>query len=373
MYRDRNGARYADPVRIPIEPAALAYRPFGGFRLLLAALVMWQHFAADLAPAALADAMAPYAVGSVAVLVFFALSGFVITEAADRVYRDRPLAFAGNRLLRIVPHFVLAVTLSFAALLVFSWWGGAHLWRSQPSYPADVTFKARNVVLNFIGIIPGIDRLIDYNVLDITWAVRVEMAYYLAVFLCLMVARTIRVRCGFAGVMLGGAMLFLLAMCGHGPGMLRFTPYFCFGAALYFALRGARTDRIAAAVALAALVWEFLTQTPAKLFAEAPDRASGAELMLLLVLLGLMTLLATRSTRRFRLVDSRLGAMTYPLYLYHEDVLVLVLTFFSGYSYAVFGTALILSVAAAWALMKLIDPAIDRWRDRLRGVRIRTH
>jgi hypothetical protein len=56
---------------------AYQYRYFGGFRLVLAALVMIQHFAADLAPAPLAAALAPYAVGSMAVLAFFALSGFV--------------------------------------------------------------------------------------------------------------------------------------------------------------------------------------------------------------------------------------------------------------------------------------------------------
>ena len=85
------------------------YRYFGSFRLLLATLVMAQHFGADLAPAPLAAALAPYMTGSVAVLVFFALSGFVITEAVDSVYRGRPVPFLTNRLLRIVPHFLLAV------------------------------------------------------------------------------------------------------------------------------------------------------------------------------------------------------------------------------------------------------------------------
>src|ERR1700712_3911845 len=84
------------------------YRYFGTFRLVLATLVMTQHFAADLAPEPLAVAMAPYTVGNVAVLVFFALSGFVITEAVDSVYRRRPGPFLTHRLLRIVPHFLVA-------------------------------------------------------------------------------------------------------------------------------------------------------------------------------------------------------------------------------------------------------------------------
>ena len=61
-------------------------------------------------PEPLATASLPYEVGTIAVAVFFALSGFVICEGADVVYRDRPLAFMSNRLLRILPHFILSVT-----------------------------------------------------------------------------------------------------------------------------------------------------------------------------------------------------------------------------------------------------------------------
>src|ERR1700760_2948596 len=103
---------------------AYQYRYFGGLRLLLAALVMLQHFAADMAPVALGRVVVPYTVGSVAVLVFFALSGFVITEAVDCVYRKRPGAFLTNRMLRIGPHFVLAIALSMLAHAFFRIVGG---------------------------------------------------------------------------------------------------------------------------------------------------------------------------------------------------------------------------------------------------------
>jgi peptidoglycan/LPS O-acetylase OafA/YrhL len=144
------------------------YRYFGAFRLLLAALVMVQHFGADLAPASLASALAPYGCGSVAVLVFFALSGFVITEAADSVYRNRPGPFLTNRLLRIVPHFLLAVALAMLAHEFFRIAGGVHLWRSQPSFP-DNAFAPSNVLLNFLAIAPIGRRFIDYDFLTITW------------------------------------------------------------------------------------------------------------------------------------------------------------------------------------------------------------
>lgn len=84
------------------------YRPFGGFRLFLAFLVVLQHFVANAGPLGpLYDHVIPYELGSLAVLVFFCLSGFVITEAATQIYSSKPLAYLINRFLRIVPHYVI--------------------------------------------------------------------------------------------------------------------------------------------------------------------------------------------------------------------------------------------------------------------------
>ncbi len=92
----------------------LAYRPFGAFRLLLAGLVVFQHFTANAAPAWWHDRFIGLSPGSAAVLVFFAMSGFVIGEAADRIYHARPGAFLFNRFLRIAPHFAIAMSASIA-------------------------------------------------------------------------------------------------------------------------------------------------------------------------------------------------------------------------------------------------------------------
>jgi len=66
--------------------------------------------------------------------------------------------------------------------------GGEHLWRSHPTFPPEA-FATSNILLNFVGIIPGMDRRISYNFLDISWAVRVEMAFYLAMFGCVAIAQ----------------------------------------------------------------------------------------------------------------------------------------------------------------------------------------
>ncbi|HEY4044597.1 MAG TPA: hypothetical protein VGM32_22525, partial [Rhodopila sp.] len=207
--------------RVRHSPDSLyQYRYFGGFRLLLAALVMTQHFGADLAPAGLADALAPYAVGSTAVLVFFALSGFVITEAVDTVYRGRPGPFLTNRLLRIVPHFLVAVALAMLAHKFFHLAGGVRLWRSQPSFPDDA-FALPNVLLNFLAIVPAANRLIDYDFLSITWALRVEMAFYLMMAGCIAIGGQFAWRHGFAAAasFLSLLLLPLFWVVIHGRGI----------------------------------------------------------------------------------------------------------------------------------------------------------
>ena len=346
------------------------YRHFGAFRLVLAGLVMLQHFAADLAPATLAKALAPYPVGGVAVLVFFALSGFVITEAVDCIYRQRPGAFLGNRLLRIVPHFLLAVALSMLAHEIFRATGGVRLWRSQPSFPADA-FAPANVALNFIGIVPLIDRFINYNFLDITWAVRVEMAFYLAMGCAITVGGKLPGKRDFAwaatALLLLLLPLFVFSVLGRGIGMLQFLPYFAFGAGLYFATIDQRGGWLAVALSVPAMLWQCIMQHSAGPAPGMTTPSLAGELVILIGLLGTLTVLAFSNITRWRKADRILGGLTYPLYLYHEDVLVIVLTFTVGYSYLVFAAGIALSLLMAIALTALVDPMVNRYRDRLRG------
>ncbi len=354
-------------------PTDYRYRHFGGFRLLLAALVMLQHFGADLGPEPLARALAPYVPGSMAVLVFFALSGLVITEAVDTCYRQRSGSFLLNRLLRIVPHFLIAVALSMIVHEIFRATGGLRLWRSLPSFPEDA-FAIRNVLLNIIGIVPLADRFIDYNFLGITWAVRVEMAFYLVIYACIAVGGRMPGR-GFAvaasGVLILVVPLFYLAVQGRGVAMASFAPYFAFGCSLYFMTAGVRVGWFVLLLSVPAMIWQRIAQySPQDALSATPPSVAG-NLITLLVLLCAMTALACVNIRRWRPADVFLGNLTYPLYLYHEDVLVLILTFTTGYSYGMFSAGIVLSVLAAAGFMALVDPVVTRYRDHVRGMSLR--
>jgi len=77
--------------------------------------------------------------------------------------------------------------------------------------------------------------------------------------------------------------------------------------------------------------------------------------------------LALSPMRRFRAEDRYLGDLTYPLYLYHQDVIIAVLSLTASYSYGSFAAAIIASILMALALRHMLDPLIDRLRDRVRG------
>jgi peptidoglycan/LPS O-acetylase OafA/YrhL len=351
------------------------YRSFGGFRLLLTVLVMVQHFGADLAPAPLATALAPYVSGSVAVLVFFALSGFVITEAVDSVYRDRPVPFLTNRLLRILPHFLLAVVLSMLAHEFFRLAGGVRLWRSQPSFP-DNAFGLSNVLMNFFSILPMGRRVLDYDFLTITWAVRVEMAFYLTMFGCIAIGRRLPWPRGFA--LIASGLLVLLVLLSwpivhgkHGPDMLGFAPYFAFGGALYFATAGSRAGWMTVLASTPMMLWQFIESQMRMAPIQGSPVSIAGNLIILVALLCAMSALAFVSIAKGRAIDRTLGDLTYPLYLYHEDVLVVILTVTTGYAYSTLAVGFALSFAIAAILMALVDPAVSRYRDRVRGRALR--
>ena len=355
----------------------LVYRNFGAFRLLLAAMVMVQHFMAALAPEFVATTASRYEIGSVAVLAFFALSGFVIMEAADQLYIGRPRAFLGNRLLRVFPHFLIACLVAIVFFYLLGEVDWLRLPHNEQALPSAAALSAKNILWNLVGVLPLSDRYMNFNFLTIAWAVRVEMAFYLAVAAALvgaawlakrgiLPARKAFIASALALVALS-APLFVLSISGKGLAMFQYLPYFVFGGALYTSVsQGGRTARALASVAFAGIVWQFLSlpdHHPVLGYA----RDVTAQFALLASLIAIITLLAHWPTHRFQSVDRSLGDLTYPLYMYHRDVALLAASFCSSLSFAGLSMAVILSIAVAWLAHKTLDPVVDRLRHRIRG------
>lgn len=353
------------------------YRTLGIFRLLLVTLVVSDHLAANLAPPAFLRAVEGYEIGRVAILASFCLSGLVVAEAADRAYQARPLAFLANRLLRIVPPFLAAVALS---ILLHRWLlsAGAVQATRNAAVMTETAFGLPNILGNLAGFLPLADRLVSHDFLTIAWAVRVAVAFYLVVLACLCLGRLHpRARAvGFGPVIAAAYVLllpaFALAVLGRLPATLAFVPYFGFGAALRFALRGASAGCWLAAASVPLMLWQFLAQ-PDHHPTGGFERAVDAQLILLGGLLAAMTALAATTLRapplsRARRADRLLGDLTYPLYLYHTSALVLVAaTFPPADTYNALAWAAVLATLVSVAFHALIDPPLAVLRDRVRG------
>ena len=202
---------------------------------------MFQHFSASIAPLKFLNAVQPYELGSLAVLVFFCLSGFVIAEAANVAYANKPLAFMANRGLRIIPHFVVAILCSIAIQRYFYSLDSLYVSRDIPVVSERI-FSFGNILRNFVSIIPYADRETGnsaHRFIPIVWAVRVEVAFYFAIFASLLVANYFEVYVKQPGFEKSAAMLFFLflplftlRLFGKLPVIFGFFPYFSFGVAV---------------------------------------------------------------------------------------------------------------------------------------------
>lgn len=356
-------------------PDRLVYRPFGAFRFLLAFLVLVKHFCADVAPDWLAEVTRPYAFGYVAVLVFFILSGFVITEAVYHFYRHRPVGFIENRLLRIVPHYFLALAAMIVVCLVFSDAGSLRVSRTE-TLPVGEAFEARNLLANLFGFVPFSNQMMDFDFIGIAWAIRVEMMFYLFFSAALWLERVAgrlfdrRLLTGILClIVLALCPLWFLSMAGRLPAMISLAPYFIFGSALYFLLRSrSRESILMAFLAFAGCAAQFAVYS---VHGREPGTEGGAwvEFTLLVGLVGAIIWLAESRLTRLRSLDEALGRVTYPLYVFHPVVEVFILSLVPGYSYWAFVIGIALSVAVSCLLQALIDPTVDRIRDGVRGSR----
>ncbi len=355
------------------------YRPLGAFRLLLAMLVVIQHYGTTVAPPALVPELLPLEVGSVAVLIFFVLSGFVIAEAVDRSYAEKPLAFLANRLLRIMPVFVLCTTLSIVAhYLVFL--SGLPIVGVLPTTPApEVIFSTKNIIANFVAVLPPLNDVIesDHNFLPVIWALRTEMLFYLCVFLSLLVTRRLagvlaakrRRKDAYLITLLAcygtGMAAAVAAVAGWAPPIFGFFPYFAGGYALYLCYRGVAGAAAFLAASLGMVLVHFTSLAPVHPV-YGYVRAQQPQLALLITLMLTLAVLAAFRMRTSR-TDRGLGDLTYPLYLVHPIPLVVLLARpdFHGWIGLIAGCAASLLVAAV--VTGLLDPLVGRIRERVRG------
>jgi peptidoglycan/LPS O-acetylase OafA/YrhL len=308
--------------------------------------------------------------GPVAVVAFFYLSGYVITQIAQEVYTTagRAGAFLLNRFLRIYPQYIVAVLLSLAAV----YW-----------YP-EVTDHINDYMSWPQGLAEWIPQfsifgLYDSNVrlLPATWSLSTELYYYLLIGLVTGHSRKLTVALFLVSLPVGAlCALHILPFdfYGHpvGNGFV-----FAFGSMTYFYRNSFRVSRRIFAIACAA----YLLHTYAIPLLGDYDLSNGDIAGSLVSFSLIIVYLVQNDFKNERFVNfaNALGKLSYPMFLTHWTVCVFVSSLFFGgrASYdadtildgAVYFLSMLAAILACSMLFyQFIDKPVERIR---RAIRLR--
>jgi len=200
--------------------------------------------------------------------------------------------------------------------------------------------------------------------LRIAWALRVEVAFYVCVALLLTTIRGLPFRLLFgtvALVLLALDVWYQILKPEWNP-LIGSVPFFCAGAALYFLVSGSKANALLFALGLVLAVTAVWTQMPI-----------GGVAVFVTLIAG-CALLAVR-VRKNASLDRLLGDLSYPVYVGHWLPLLAFANVVGLMSPQLCLPAQILTTVVALALpvayFALIDRAVRRLREFVRGVSIR--
>ena len=353
------------------------YRPFGAYRFVLAMLVLLQH-GLVLLPMAGREVFYTLELGAVAVTAFLALSGFIVAEALTRFYDGRPAAFLANRVLRVVPPYLVMLVVSVAL--------DAWLYRSGRLVALDAKLLGSPLqpgvlLAGLLEIVPGLTaRRVsgqDFSFIPFAWTLRIEFAFYLAAF-ATAAALTARWFARRRTMLVGAAILaaylvFAVFAWRHRAGapagalQMLCIPFFGFGLAVFFRLHWAGT-----ATLLNLLVVSAAVPVAFSFWGQRGHPALAFQLPLLAGLFVALAALArvgdmTPASQRW---DRRLGELSYPLYIGHGAVLTALASLSARRGALPYLAAIAVSLLLAGMIHVVVEAPLRGVRARLRGARV---
>lgn len=357
----------------------------GGLRLLLAAIVLFEH----------TGGLGGYAMtgGAIAVQCFFMISGFymglVLNERYDRPALNR--AFYTNRFIRIFAMYYLFLALHLIVFGLVELQGGNSPLGIYADHRIGPGERFALGMLNFTALgqeLPlwlrvedgglvwttqfrgsGAGEVINYMMIPMAWSLSLELMFYaLAPFIARRPAKVI-------ALMMVGSLLLRAAAAVAGlsadPWSYRFFPFelalFVAGVLAYKAWaahrafwqgRAARLLAVAAPVAI--IAWPWWSQSA------APDAFFSAPRLALLLLLA-AALPAIHGWSRHSAADRAVGELSFPVYLGHLLVFAMlgVLPVFKENPDLLTVATLLVTCALAWVVVRLVDVRIEAVRRRI--------
>lgn len=306
--------------------------------------------------------------GPVAVVAFFYLSGYVITQISQEVYTSarQAGAFLLNRFLRIYPQYIVAVLLSLAAVAFYP--EVADHINDYMRWPESwAEWIPQFAIFGLYGS--------DPRLLPATWSLSTELYYYLLIGLATGHSRNLTLALFLVSVPVGAlCALHVLPFdfYGHpvGNGFV-----FALGSMTYFYRNSFRVSRRMFVIACAA----YLLHTYAIPLLGDYDLSNGDIAGSLVPFSLIIVYLVQNDFRNERFVNftNVLGKLSYPMFLTHWTVSVFVSGLFFGgrASYdavtfldgAVYFLSMLAAVLACSGLFyQLIDKPVERIRQIVR-------
>lgn len=347
--------------------ATATHVPLGWFRFLLAAMVFLNH--TDGVVLLLPGTVTP---GAIAVFMFFILSGYLITSGILTFYPKAPLRFAANRFLKIYPAFWLAYGFSLAILMLD---GGQELMAGPAAAIARDGLTTRRLLMA-LSVVGGYVDGIGLHPLSPAWTLGIEVFFYLVIAAAVHVGGPLLGK-GPALAAAGVAALALYLLSVLVPGnevrffsFMRYAPLFCLGGALSVWRSGRHPFAAAMMIAAGAASLHWLLGSRSYRYVGFEDSRQIVDTAVMIGLFLIFILcIRLRIAGWHAALDRRLGDLTYPLYLIHVPVIVLLWR--GGGSFGVlpllatFGACL----AAAWVLWLVAEYPFEVLKTRLRGAR----
>jgi peptidoglycan/LPS O-acetylase OafA/YrhL len=353
------------------------YRYWGALRLFLAILVVCQHFGVNLADGVIRTLAIEWLPGSAAVLVFFTLSGFIITEASTKVYKGRPAVFLLNRFLRVIVPYWVALSCMLIMLFLFGLHGAL---RSPSGAPwGDLPIRPFTIAQNYLALWPGFlwplsNYQIDPDILVVFWSVRFELVFYLFV----------AVTTWFGGIRSFVWLLVCIVLLGiffasaqssapktYDGFSASIATFFALGMTAYL-IGCVRVPRMAETVLLL-VAFGMAISTVSAFDPIASPRPLVNQMTLVAVLILSAVGLKDIEWPRLKATDRLLGDLSYSLYLTHIIVQTAALNLGLCPSPSTFFCCFTVAVLVSYGFHLAVDPLLAGIRDRLRGCSVDSH
>ncbi len=316
-------------------------------------------------------------IGAYAVFSFFVLSGFLMTEIVQRTYGYGPRGFArymGNRALRLLPSYWFALVVT---ILVIAAVGTANvfMFHKVMGVPESLRDWLQNISMIFFNWLPKEEKP---RLVPLAWALTVEIFYYIAIGLGASRTRVtsfVWLAFSLAYVLIirqiypeGGEYLYAAIPAGSLP--------FSIGALAWHYQADIRSQlaqlRLSDARVLVMGRWLLYAFILAALTATGWRWLAmfGNWLNIIVSALIVVALFAVKPTQPWRRIDKAIGNYSYPIYLLHlqmgllAGVLLYGATTKSGPWVFIVGLTFTLGLASICA--RLIDPAVEQLRHRIR-------